>query len=339
MSDESSQPYPLQGALPTEFKAGPYGAPVYPVFSRQWLWRRSWIAVPYAVFFGALMALGAWEKTSDWAFFVSYAARTTVVWTTIFLLGISLATCIRQLQLSPNGERSALPSAILVNIVVGFYGVNWYEQFYRAELLIRGMGDVSQQAGVRDIVYRSSIVAVVLLASGLLSVITYFVELQRWRVYVTKIELRRTRAQRDLADSQLTVLQAQVEPHFLYNTMASVRSLIRDEPARAEATIDALVDHLRATLPKIREGSTSSAKLSDQLEICRSYLDVMRVRMGSRFRYTIDAPTELGRLSFPPLMLISLVENAIKHGVERKPGACFIAIRVQRLMTSAGEMI
>jgi LytS/YehU family sensor histidine kinase len=255
------------------------------------------------------------------------------------MIGVSLATFVRHLNLPSRAERIALPCVILFNLVIGLWGVDWYEHFYRAELTMRGMSNLTTQSGVRDIIYRGVIVTMMLFLCGLISLVTYFVDQQRWRAYLTDIELRTAREQRDLADSRLTVLQAQVEPHFLYNTMASVRSLIRGEPERAEATIDALVDHLRSTLPKIREGSAASSKLGDQLEICRSYLDVMRVRMGSRFRYSIEAPAELANFSFPPLMLISLVENAIKHGVEQKPGSCHIVIQVQRLMTSGGDTI
>jgi len=132
--------------------------------------------------------------------------------------------------------------------------------------------------------------------------------------------LERLRQQKNEADLRLTVLQAQVEPHFLFNTLASIHSLIRPDPTRAEATLEALVDHLRATLPKFRAeiGSTHST-LAQQIEVCSSYLAVMKVRMGQRLRYTVDVPENLRVHPFPPLMLISLVENAVKHGVEPSP--------------------
>jgi sensor histidine kinase YesM len=133
-------------------------------------------------------------------------------------------------------------------------------------------------------------------------------------------ELARLRQEKNEADLRLTVLQAQVEPHFLFNTLASIHSLIRPDPIRAEATIEALVDHLRATMPKFRAeiGSTHST-LAQQIEVCWSYLAVMKVRMGHRLRYAVDVPECLRSHTFPPLMLISLVENAIKHGIEPSP--------------------
>src|SRR6185436_5202353 len=107
-------------------------------------------------------------------------------------------------------------------------------------------------------------------------------------------EIEQLRQQKSEVDLKLAVLQAQVEPHFLFNTLASVHSLIRKDPGRAEATIEALVDHLRATLPKLRAGVGSPhSTLEAQLEVCRSYLQVMQVRMGDRLRYGIDVPPPL----------------------------------------------
>jgi sensor histidine kinase YesM len=117
------------------------------------------------------------------------------------------------------------------------------------------------------------------------------------------------------------MLQAQVEPHFLFNTLASVRSLVATDPARAAQTIDGLAQYLRATLPKLRAGTGASpSTLGEQFAICASYLELMRLRMGERLAVELDLPADLHDAPFPPLLLISLVENAIKHGVEPKPG-------------------
>ncbi len=128
------------------------------------------------------------------------------------------------------------------------------------------------------------------------------------------------RREKSEADLRLTVLQAQVEPHFLFNTLASVHSLIGTDPARAEATIEALVDHLRASMPRFRaEVGSMHSTLAQQIDVCASYLAVMKVRMGHRLRYSVDVSESLRKHDFPPLLLISLVENAIKHGIEPSP--------------------
>lgn len=150
-------------------------------------------------------------------------------------------------------------------------------------------------------------------------------------------EMEEARRARQRAELRLTVLQAQVEPHFLFNTLASVRSLVGQDPRRAEATIDALVDYLRAAIPKLRDGEGGAVStLAAQFAMCESYLKVMKVRMGDRLSYAVVLPEALAQAGFPALMLISLVENAIKHGLEPKPGPGRVELRAES--TGAGEL-
>ncbi len=121
---------------------------------------------------------------------------------------------------------------------------------------------------------------------------------------------------RQLAEAQLKMMQAQVEPHFLFNTLASVDYLIETDPARASTMQKNLIQYLRAALPQMREGSTTLGK---ELALCRSYLEILKVRMEDRLQFAIVVPQGLASAQFPPMMLQSLVENAIKHGLEPKP--------------------
>ncbi len=143
----------------------------------------------------------------------------------------------------------------------------------------------------------------------------------------TALECAKEHLARVESDMRLAVLQAQIEPHFLFNTLASIRPLVRQDAAQAEQVIDSLADYLRVMLPQIRENSRSM--LGQQLDICASYLAVMQARMGARLRYEVDLPEALRERDFPPLMLLSLVENAIKHGIEPKPGSACIIIRAR----------
>lgn len=120
---------------------------------------------------------------------------------------------------------------------------------------------------------------------------------------------------RQLAEAQLKMMQAQVEPHFLFNTLASVDYLIETDPARASKMQKNLIQYLRAALPQMREGSTTLGK---EIALCRAYLEILRVRMDDRLHFAITVPSGLGSAQFPPMMLQSLVENAIKHGLEPK---------------------
>ncbi|QDQ28090.1 sensor histidine kinase [Chitinimonas arctica] len=147
---------------------------------------------------------------------------------------------------------------------------------------------------------------------------------------VRERELAEARAARNEAELRLSVLAAQVEPHFLFNTLAGVRSAIGSDPVRATAIVDHLVDYLRATIPQIRrDGGSSQARLAAQLDAARAYLALMRARIP-RLDYTVEVQPDLGEVSVPPLMLISLVENAVKHGVEPKIGPVRIELRAYR---------
>ena len=119
--------------------------------------------------------------------------------------------------------------------------------------------------------------------------------------------------QRQAAEARLKLLETQLEPHMLFNTLANLRVLIQTDPPRAEAMLDHLVDYLRATLGASR--STEHA-LADEFARLRDYLEIMAVRMGPRLQYTLDLPEALRRVPVPPLLLQPLVENAIRHGLE-----------------------
>jgi sensor histidine kinase YesM len=143
-------------------------------------------------------------------------------------------------------------------------------------------------------------------------------------------ELADLQARRQETNLKLLVLQAQIEPHFLFNTLASMRALLREDVRQAEAMLDALVEHLRAVLPAMRE-ETSVPTLADQVAICDSYLQLMAIRLDNRLSWRIDVPAELMNAAFPPLMLLTLVENAIKHGVEPYAGAACVRIEAERI--------
>ncbi|MET0519625.1 MAG: histidine kinase [Burkholderiaceae bacterium] len=126
-------------------------------------------------------------------------------------------------------------------------------------------------------------------------------------------EARAQLAQRQAAEHQLRLLEAQLEPHMLFNTLANLRVLIGMDPARAQAMLDQLIGFLRATLAASRSGSHS---LREEFARLADYLALMQVRMGSRLRPVFELPAELAERGIPPLLLQPLVENAIKHGLE-----------------------
>jgi signal transduction histidine kinase len=142
-------------------------------------------------------------------------------------------------------------------------------------------------------------------------------------------ELAQALARRREAELRLSVLAAQVEPHFLFNTLAGVRSAIATDPTRASEMIDKLVDYLRAAIPRLRSDGSAQATVGGQFDIVRAYLGLMHARMP-RLAVSVQAPPDLLNAHCPPLMLISLAENAVKHGVEMKIGNAQVAVRAER---------
>ncbi len=118
---------------------------------------------------------------------------------------------------------------------------------------------------------------------------------------------------RQVAEARMAALQAQVEPHFLFNTLASIDHLIETDPPRASVMQKNLITYLRATLHKMRESTTT---LGREADLITAYLEILKVRMEERLSVKVDIPAGLRSAAFPPMMLQSVVENAIKHGLE-----------------------
>jgi sensor histidine kinase YesM len=135
--------------------------------------------------------------------------------------------------------------------------------------------------------------------------------------------------QRSLLEAQMAMLQAQIEPHFLFNTLALIGQLIQTNPADAAKIHKALIQYLRAALPQIRE--KGGGKLGQQVDMSRAYLNIMQARMGERLSVSIEVAAELAELAFPSMMLQTLVENSIKHGLEPKIEGGHIHIRAMRV--------
>ena len=115
-----------------------------------------------------------------------------------------------------------------------------------------------------------------------------------------------------MAEAELKLLQAQVEPHFLFNTLANLRWLVQQQSPDALAMLDHLIDYLRTALPEMRAESSTVGR---EAALARAYLEILRIRMGGALAVVIDVPEALAPHAFPPLMLMTLVENAVKHGI------------------------
>jgi hypothetical protein len=159
---------------------------------------------------------------------------------------------------------------------------------------------------------------------GVGAAISYFFYSRGKTAYLAK-ELETT--SRQASEAQLKLLQSQLEPHMLFNTLANLRALIATDPAQATLMLDSLIDYLRATLQASR---TTSHSLRAEFDRLGDYLALMQVRMGLRLSYTLDLPAELEDMPVPTLLLQPLVENAIKHGLEPKIEGGNVAVSARR---------
>ena len=122
-------------------------------------------------------------------------------------------------------------------------------------------------------------------------------------------------SERAAVEARLKMLQAQIEPHFLFNTLANLRELIGADPQRAQSMLAHLDGYLRATLASTRNDACT---LAEEFALLRGYLEILGIRMGPRLAFTLDLPEALANAKVPPMLLQPLVENAIKHGLEPK---------------------
>ncbi|MDH4449494.1 MAG: histidine kinase [Rhodoferax sp.] len=142
-------------------------------------------------------------------------------------------------------------------------------------------------------------------------------------VFVSREQLAAERqnlevARRQASEAQLKLLESQLEPHMLFNTLANLRALIAVDPPRAQTMLDHLIAYLRTTLQASRTAPGGRHTLADEFARLRDYLELMAIRMGPRLRYELDLPPALRDLTVPPLLLQPLVENSIQHGLEPK---------------------
>lgn len=256
------------------------------------------LAVPFTVL-GFVMyggGRGAWRNLPGW---IEWYGRNLVVSMTIGLITHFLFLGLRQLigsaRLRAMGgwQRTVYYATVpLIAVVLG---------------LPVGFGLVSASSW-QDLARRMDANAVV--GSVLLSLTITMILHFYWRARSREVE-----AQARATEAQLRLLQAQIEPHFLFNTLANVQSLIDYDTPRAKQMLEAFTDYLRASLGQLRHDDSS---LAAELEMAQSYLQLLQTRMGERLRFVIEADARSSSAVLPPLLLQPLIENAIHHGLEPK---------------------
>ena len=135
----------------------------------------------------------------------------------------------------------------------------------------------------------------------------------RERADLLQAELEKNALERELLDARLRLLQAQIEPHFLFNTLANVEALVAAGSPNAGPVLRHLIAYLRAAMPRLQD---QAPQLGTELQLVGAYLELMRMRMPDRLLYTVDNLAALTDLRFPPMTLLTLVENAVRHGID-----------------------
>ena len=133
------------------------------------------------------------------------------------------------------------------------------------------------------------------------------------REQALEFDLQRSEFERRESDARLRLLQAQVEPHFLFNTLANVQALVDSGSPQASKVLTSLIAYLRAAVPRMHSQTTT---LETEVELARAYLDLMQMRMPDRLQYAIHLDPAAARLHCPPMTLLTLVENAVRHGID-----------------------
>jgi len=133
------------------------------------------------------------------------------------------------------------------------------------------------------------------------------------REQALEFDLQRSEFERRESDARLSLLQAQVEPHFLFNTLANVQALVDSGSPQASKVLSSLIAYLRAAVPRMHSQSTT---IENEVELVRAYLELMQMRMPDRLQYAIHLDPAASKLRHPPMTLLTLVENAVRHGID-----------------------
>jgi sensor histidine kinase YesM len=170
-----------------------------------------------------------------------------------------------------------------------------------------------------DLFARHSLLQLLFLGVMFGSIITYFFssreQIAESQAQAQEEKIKRLTSEKKAVEANLKLLQAQIEPHFLFNTLSNVLSLLDTDSEKGKSMLVDFIQYLRASLSKIRE---QRATLGHEMEMIQAYLNIFKVRMGDRLQYKIDLPENLRTTTFPPMLIQPLVENAIKHGLEPK---------------------
>lgn len=329
------QDQPLPHGLANRVAGWASVARQYPIFGKTWFgYRMRSFLLPLVLLALVLVFVGALASppVSRLHFNLTLGAVWLVVALALFL-GRALAVLVCRQEWAPPREAAGLVCALLFGMLVAL-SLTPFTTISTAPDQSRLTAQESERLQARE---REGKVVNLIIWSVALAWLGGGTDLLAWfrqRRMLREAELRgqaeRYRDERNEVEMQLSILASQVEPHFLFNTLSGVRAAMLSDPARGVAMIDHLVDYLRATIPQLRaDRAQLFVPLGSQLDAAQAYLGIIAARMP-RLAFRVDCPPELRDAAIPPLMLISLVENAVKHGIELKKGPALIEVAARR---------
>jgi sensor histidine kinase YesM len=263
----------------------------------------------------SFLKMVAVDSYEEWVVMVAYMTRQTLASGLLGLLAVALGAALFPERLSARARWLAM-FAMLATAAAASAGVRLWMSRYP-------MTSPQERLGwFADVVVLWSVLGLV--AHGLVRSIQRQAAVRRR--LGQQIAEQSTLSAAAL-EARLTVLQAQIEPHFLFNTLANVRRLCEVDPERGRRMLGSLLDYLRAALPAMRRSATG---LAQEFELVRAYLSVLQHRMGDRLRFNVELSDRLADAPIPPLILPTLVENAIRHGLAPLPEGGTITVTALR---------
>ena len=264
---------------------------------RLYAWRRVRFVLIVS-FVISLMVLGGWS--GSW--FVLFARFALIGFFLLRVFGLlerrpaRLPSWLERWQLQVIGVALAVPFAVM--FAYSLTSAGYDDSLWHNKKRMMGFG---------MIMGLTFLLAPWMAMLGLLSKIT-----GQARNRELAFELERSELERQALDARMRVLQAQIEPHFLFNTLANVRELVDSGSTQASAVLGNLISYLRAAMPRLQEAGT----LAQEVDLVRAYLEIMQMRMPDRLQYAIHIDPAALALPFPAMSLLTLVENAVRHGID-----------------------
>ncbi|MGL4824232.1 MAG: sensor histidine kinase [Plesiomonas shigelloides] len=261
-------------------------------------------------------------KTPRW-----YNARSSILFTTLFCVLVALVTqtiwpspLIEHLMISIGYGYSYLVCSLLLYWRLPAWPQHRHTLVALATSMLVGSASayamLSKYPQFAHLTAMRPIVVLAFIFTGVCSLYFYHREQQRLaQQALAEARHRQTEQDKALLLSQLKQLQSQIEPHFLFNTLATIHALIMVEPQTAQQMLGKLTALLRGSLRRHRQ---TLVPLAEELALVEAYLEIQQIRLGERLTYRLPQDSELGQLQFPPLLLQPLVENAVVHGIEPK---------------------